>query len=538
MPRFATKNVFCTITVYPISFILYPLMILLFLACNNQQSQSGSTIFIGIKGDFDSLNELNAADSDALQVIQHMLFTTLTKLDENLEFQPYLAKDWAFSNDGKTLTYVLRDDIRWSDGQPTTAWDVQFTWQLAINPAVAYPAAGRFDLVDSVTVEHPHEVRFYFKKAYADALFDTQIPILPKHILEHIPAAEIGKSAFNRNPVSNGPFQLASWKANDVVTFAANPDFPLGKPKTDKIIFAVIPNENSLLSHLKAGEIDVVPSLSPQHFKTLQNEQQLITHRYDGREFAFVGWNNSLPELDKHVRLALSKAIDRQEIIATLLNGFAVPATGPLMPFAWAYDTTLVPIPFDPAAARTELDAAGWRDGNGDGIREKSGQPLAFTISVNAGNQLRSDIAVMLQSQLRTVGADVKIETLEWNLFIEKVFVQSDFDAVVLSWDADFSVNPAPLWHSDAIENGYNFVKYRNPEVDSLLELGRNLSDRAAAKPVWRKFQQTVINDAPYTFLFIPSQLAAQNQRVRNAKMDTRGFLCNITEWEKSTTIE
>ncbi|MCB0269616.1 MAG: hypothetical protein KDH95_15750 [Calditrichaeota bacterium] len=519
-----------------IHFILFPLSLILLLSC--QQRPVEDAIFIGILSDFDTLNELNAADSDALQVIQHMLFTTLTRLDENLEFQPYLAENWAFSEDGKILTYSLRDDIRWSDGQPTTAWDVQYTWQLAIDTAVAYPAASRFDLVDSVVVENLHVVRFHFKKAYADALFDTQIPILPKHVLAKIPAAEIATAAFNRNPVSNGPFRLASWKANDVVTFLANPEFPIHKPKTKQVSFVVIPNENSLLNHLKTGEIDVVSSLSPQIYQSLQSEKNIVTQRYDGREFAFVGWNNSHPVLQKNVRLALSKAVDRREIIATLLNGFAEPATGPLMPFAWAYDATLAAIPFDPAAARTELDAAGWRDSDGDGIREKDGQLLTFTISVNAGNQLRSDIAVMLQAQLRNVGADAQIETLEWHLFIEKVFVQSDFDAVVLSWDADFSVNPAPLWHSDAIENGYNFVKYRNPAVDSLLESGRNLADRNASKPIWRKFQQTIINDAPYTFLFIPSQLAAMDNHIQNAQMDARGFLCNIAKWEKSITRE
>jgi len=150
---------------------------------------------------------------------------------------------------------------------------------------------------------------------------------------------------------------------------------------------------------------------------------------------------------------------------------------------------------------------------------------------VNVGSQLRQDVAVMLQAQLKAIGVDVKVQRVEWNLFIRQVFQQHDFDAVVLAWDADFTVNPTDLWHSSAIENGYNFVSYHNPQVDNLLELGRDAKDQVSAQPLWSEFQQIVIEDCPYTFLFIQDNIVAHNKRLKNCKFDIRSHFVNIAEW-------
>jgi peptide/nickel transport system substrate-binding protein len=125
----------------------------------------------------------------------------------------------------------------------------------------------------------------------------------------------------------------------------------------------------------------------------------------------------------------------------------------------------------------------------------------------------------------------VKVELLDWNLLLEQVFTRRNFDAVISAWDADFTVNPAVLWHSGAIANGYNFVSYRNGRVDELLEKGRRLVDRRLAKPLWHEFQKIIVEDSPYTFLFVPERLAAVNQRVQGVKMDVRSHLANIHAW-------
>ncbi|MFQ5604694.1 MAG: peptide-binding protein [bacterium] len=495
------------------------------------QAKYGGTVLIGMKGDFDSLNELNASDSDALQVIQNMLFMTLTRLDEKLQFAPYLAQSWTFSPGDTVLTYQLRQDVFWTDGTSTTAEDVLFTYQLATNPKVAYPASSRFDLTERVEAVDRFSVRFHFKKPYPDALSDTQIPILPRHILGHIPPEELVKSKFNRQPVGNGPFKLTEWRANEQLIFEANDRHAFGRPFLDRVVFQIMPDENVLLTNLMIGELDLVPSLTPSSFKRVQSQTALQSVRFDGRGFTFVGWNLTRSLFDQTVRRALTHAVNKQEIIATLLEGFAQPARGPLLPFVWAFDENLPAVDYDPQKAQALLKQAGWTDSDGDGILDKAGQKLEFTIRTNAGSQIRKDTAVMLQAQWRQIGVKAHIEALEWNLFLERVFGQRDFDAVIMGWDADFTVNPTDLWHSNAVESGYNFVSYRNPRVDWLLEQGRLNSVREAALPVWYEFQKIIVQDAPYTFLFIPDQLTGFNKRIQGVKMDVRGFLSSVTHW-------
>jgi peptide/nickel transport system substrate-binding protein len=231
------------------------------------------------------------------------------------------------------------------------------------------------------------------------------------------------------------------------------------------------------------------------------------------------------------VRQALSHAIDKNQIIKTLLSGYGIPAVGPLTPMAWAFDESVKDIDFDRERAKTLLAQEGWRDDDNDGFVEKNGDPLDISIMVNSGSQLRQDVAILVQSQLENIGVKATIQRAEWNLFIEKVFQNAEFDAVILAWDTDFTVNPTDLWHSDAIDNGYNFVAYENPRIDHLLELGRNATDRAAAQPYWSEFQQIIINDCPYTFLFIQDNIIAYNERLHGCEFDLRSLYVNIDEW-------
>ena len=497
----------------------------------NDHAKYGGTILIGMKGDFDSFNELNASDSDALQVIRNLLFMSLTILDENLQFTPQLARSWKFSHADTILTFYLRKDVFWTDGEPTTAEDVLFTYKLATNPKVAYPASSRFDLTEKVEVLDDYTVRFYFKKPYPDALFDTQIPILPKHILEKLPPEKIPESEFNHQPIGNGPFQLVDWKANRHVIFEVNPKHALRRPYIDRVVFQIIPDETILLTNLLIGELDVVPSLTPLGFKRIQAQNFLRGLRYEGRGYTCIGWNLAKPLFSRRVRQALTYAINKQEIIDTLLEGFAQPAHGPLLSFAWAYDKNLHDFPYQPDMARRLLNEAGWHDSDRDGILDKDGHSLEFTIKTNAGNQLRRDVAVMVQSQLKKLGIAVKVQTVEYNLLLNEVFERKDFDALILGWVAGFTVNPTDLCHSKAIENGYNFISYRNSRIDFLLEKGRTITQRNLARPYWYEFQKIIVEDCPYTFLFIQDQLAGINQRIHGVNMDVRGFLANITDW-------
>jgi peptide/nickel transport system substrate-binding protein len=497
--------------------------------------QQGGIVVVGIQQDFDSFNELNASDADALQVINEMLFMTLTRLDENFKHVPYLASSWEFSQQGKVITFKIRDDVTWSDGHPTTAYDVLFTYQLATNPDVAYPAADRFDMTENVKVLDEFTIQFTLTKPYPDVLFDTKIPILPKHILETIPSTEINKCAFNRRPVGNGPFILKEWKANHHVVFDANECFALGRPLLDRIIFSVQPDENVMLMNLQTNAVDVLPYISTHNFKSLHSNKKYKTARYNSKAYSFMAWNCTRLHLTPKARRALSYAIHKDEIIATLLDGYAKPVTGPILPFQSAFDETLTDLEYNPEQALALLKEEGWIDTNEDGYLDNGLDRFSITIKTNAGTQLRKDVAVMVQAQLKRIGVKVKIEILEFNLLLEQVFDKGDFDVLLAAWDVDFTVNPTPLFHSASIKDGYNFIGYSNPQVDELLEKARTMSDAQLAVPVWKEFQKAILFDCPYTFLFSKDNLATFQPNIHGIKMDERGFLSNVAQWWVST---
>lgn len=511
-----------------ISFV-YLLLYLKPLYSQSDSQKYGGTVVIGLKGDFDSFNEMNAADSDALQVIKYMLFMSLTRLDENLQFEPYLAKEWHFSDNDSVLTYHLRQDVTWTDGHPTTAKDVVFTYNLATNTDIAYPAASRFNLINHVEMKDDYTVQFHLKKPYPDVLYDTQIPILPKHILEDISPQEMADCKFNRNPIGNGPFKLAEWRANRHVIFEANKNHACGRPLLNRVVFSIIPDENVLLTNLGTAQIDIFPYLTPEFIDLIKKNPQLKLETYTRKNYAFIGWNCN--RFSEAVRRAFSLAINKKRIINTILSGFAKSAKGPFLPFSWAYDENLKDIPYDQDMAKKILHEQNWIDTNNNGILDKEGDELSLILKTNAGNQIRHDLAVMIQAHLSEIGVNVQIKILDWNLFIDQIFQQKNFDAVVLAWDSGFTVDPTPLWHSDSIENGYNFISYSNPTIDRLIEQARFSSSRQKARPLWSRFQEIIIRECPYTFLYIPENIVGINDKLRGYTFDARGFLSTIHQW-------
>jgi peptide/nickel transport system substrate-binding protein len=495
-------------------------------------NHSPQVAVIGLTSDFDTFLELGTANSDALHVIEEMLFLTLCELDEKLDLQPRLAKSWQTSADGKAVTFTLRDDVTWSDGQATTAEDVLFTYQLARHPQVAYTGRSRLAEVDTVIVVDPQTIRFNFKKKYPDALLDLQIPILPKHLLALVPPGQIRHCAFNRQPVGNGPFVLKEWRANDRVVFAANDRYFGGRPKLNRVVFRIVPEETVLLAGVRTGEIDLLPYVAPNKIGEIDQTPELRVMKYPDRGYSFLAFNLQRPIFaDRRVRQAISKAIHRRNLIEVLLNGNGRLIPGPIPPYFWAYDETLPTDIFNADAAKDLLALAGWVDRNEDGVREKDGQTLGFKMNTNADNKLRSDALVMIQADLQKVGVQAQPELLEFGKLIEEVLQRRNFDTVLLSWKTGYAVDPSQVWHSAAIKNGYNLGSYSNPQVDSLLVAARQERDRAKAKPLWCAFQRLVAEDCPYVFLYNQENPAVVRQHLQNVKMDMRGYLINVEEW-------
>ncbi len=501
------------------------------------QDRYGGTLVVGEIGDADALNPLVSSTRNASDV-EGMLFLTLTDINKDLDsHSPSLAKSWEFSEDHLRLTFHLRDDVTWTDGVKTTAHDVRFTFQRQIDPLIAWSAIRWKEFIEKVEVVDDTTVTFVFKEVYPYQLMDAAVgSILPRHLLQDIPSQDWRTCDFNRHPVGNGPFKLKSWVSQQTIELVANEAYYAGRPFLDRIVFRIIPDQTSLLAQLRSGDVDLMESIPPKDVARMEGEygsgkSEVRIVRYPSRAYGYIGWNlmNALFE-SKKVRQALTMAIDRANLIEAVYFGLAQPCHSPISPILWAYNSDMPAFPYDPQRARQMLTEEGWVDRDGDGWIEKDGQRFEFTLKTNQGNRIREDITVIVQDQLAKVGIKVNPRLIEWTVFSDQTN-RKEFEAIVAGWSVGLKVDLTTIWHSESISDKFNYVSYSNPQVDQLIEQAKREMDRAKAKLLWDQAQRLIVEDQPYTFLYIPEQVNGIHQRFRDVQMDTRGTFIHPELW-------
>ncbi len=494
----------------------------------------GGKIVIGISNDADSFNPLFNETASA-QEITHLLLLGLVGLDENSEFKPELAESWQFSDDRLKVTFQLRKNIFWSDGVPITAEDVKFTFDLLQDDTVASPRQHTTEYIKEVVVENAQSVTFHFVRAYPGQMFDIGSEILPKHILENGARANLRTHEFGRMPISSGPFQLKKWVSEQFIELVPNERYFEARPNLDRVIFKIVPDKTNLLMQLQTGEIDMMTDVPLAEVQTMRESNPNIRlYPISGRLYYYIGYNqdNSL-FANKSIRKALTMAVDRQRIIDALLYGFGEECLGPMPPMVpWAYNPDVPAIPYDPAGARAVLSEHGWQDSNGDGWLDKDGQAFSFKLVTNTGNPLRSDIAVIVQDQLKQVGIKVEIQALERATLIGALR-EGKFAAFMGGWSTSFNIDPTPIFHSSSTDL-FNFVKYNNPRVDHLIEVGREEMDRGRAAEIWQETQQLIYEDQPYTFLFWKARVVAVSKQFNNVTPIPLSSIYGLEHWYNS----
>ena len=500
--------------------------------------QRGGKIVIGISRDVDTFNPLYSLSVFA-EEIGHLMLPGLADLDENSEFVPELATDWESSPDNLSLTYHLRRNVKWSDGQPFSAYDVKFTYDVLMNPEAASPKLSYTEMIKQVEVIDSFTVRFVFKAAYPYEIFDTAGSVLPKHLLENVKLSELKSHPFGMTPLSLGPYKLKRWVKQQVIELEPNEFYYDEPPFLDQVIFKIVTDQNNLLTQLQTGEIDMMIGVPPAEADRLtRSNPHIKLYPVSGRVYYYIGYNTQLPQFaDAAVRRALTMAIDRDQIINGLMFGYARPCTGPIPPLlSWAYNDTITPLPYNIQQASAMLAAAGWTDSDGDGWLDKDGQKFEFTIKTDASNSVKSDLAVIVQDQLKKVGVKVNVQLVEWTTYLKQLEAK-EFDAHIGGWSSSLFVDPTPIFHSGST-NIFNYTSYANPAADSLIELGRDELDRAKAADIWKKFQTIVYNDQPYTFIFWIDKIVAVNDRFENVKPIPLSSLYEIEKWfDKNVSV-
>ena len=524
-------------------FIIFLLLTLLLAGCDRREPvipaegkaaepAYGDTIIEGSIGDASNLLPVLASDASSSE-IAGLIYNGLVRYDKDLRLEGELAESWEVSADNLVITFHLRPGVKWHDGAPFSAEDVLFTYQTYIDPAVPTAYAENYKQVDKVEVLDPLTLRVSYKKPLARALVSWAVGIMPKHLLA---GQDVTKSPLSRAPVGTGPYKFVEWLPGEKIVLEANPDYFEGRPWLNRVVYRIIPDESTMFLELKAGGLDMMGLTPLQYARQTDSadfSRRFNKYRYLSFAYTYLGYNLKRPMFkDQRVRQALAFAINKQEIIDGVLLGLGQEATGPYKPGTWPYNAAVKRYPYDPARAKELLAEAGWGDSDGDGILDKEGQPFAFTIVTNQGNDQRTKSGEIIQRRFREIGVDVKLRVIEWASFLKEFINPGNFDATILGWTIPIDPDGYNVWHSSKTGPGeLNFVGFKNAEVDELLEKGRRTLDQAQRKVYYDRFQEILAEEQPYTFLYVPDALPVVAARIHGIKPAPAGISYNFIKW-------
>jgi peptide/nickel transport system substrate-binding protein len=490
----------------------------------------GDMLVVGILADADTFFPPLSNSVSSSDIYGNIYWYLMRSEPDFITFRPGLADSFSFSEDSLQVTFYIHPGVTWHDGAPFTAEDVVFAHGVCNAPEINWSAASWLDHITNVEAVDSLTVRYTYDQHYMYQVVDANVCYpLPKHILGDVPLADLGNHPIARAPVGNGPFRFVSWRSGEEIVIEANPDFVLGRPHLNRIAYRIIPEATTLATQIQNGDIDLWPRFSPPSFyPQLNSDPDIVVHSYPGRSYTYVAWNTQDPLFsDKRVRQAMTLATNREEIIEALVYGQGQVLSQPIISTIWAHDPTIQPYPFNPDSARALLEAAGWTDADGDGIREKDGRRLSFTVKTNNDNRLRVDIATVLQQQLQAVGAEVRPEPLEFNTFIEQLLAK-DYQAAVGGWSVGIKPDMAPTFGQGEL---FNFVSADNDDLERLIREAEVTPGRDRMMELLSQAQRIVADEAYYTFLFQLNDLHAIDGRFQNVDMNAYGWSFNIDEW-------
>ena len=469
------------------------------------------------------LNPLLATDSSSSEITD-WIFNGLIKFDANGSLAPDLATDWHFE-DNRTLLFHLRKGVQWHDGAPFTARDVKFTYDFMRSDKVVTPYKSDFKYVSRVEVVDPYTVRVRYSQPYFKALSIWMMGLLPAHLWRK--EKDPMRSRLNKLPVGTGPYRMTRpFGINERIVLRANDHYYEHPPFIRQQIYHYIGDPATEFMMLKAGRLDI-GGLSP-----LQLDRQVGAafkkhyriYEQPSHSYTYLGFNLRDPKFrDRRVRRAVALGINRREIIDLLFFGHGKPCYGPFMPGSSVYPKGFKPEKYDPLLARKLLKEAGYD-------RE---HPLRFTLVTNTGNETRINAAQIIQQQLRKIGVEMKIRTMEWQAFLNTVVFPRHFEAVLLGWSLSLIPDAYSIWHSEGDKKGgFNFVGYHNPRVDRLIKASERIVDPEAFAANYRKIFRLIVADYPYVFLYIPDSITAVSRRVEGVSPSIIGIEHNFIDWK------
>ncbi|MBN1584704.1 MAG: peptide ABC transporter substrate-binding protein, partial [Anaerolineae bacterium] len=479
-------------------------------------------------------------------------------LDANDELIPELlvevptVENGGISEDGTVITVKFKDGVKWHDGEPVTSADLKFTWEFVVDPATLSQTSAGWDQIKSIETPDDLTAVITFDKPYVPFVAAAlTFPVLPKHALEGV--TDPGNSDFARNPIGNGAFVFQEWIPGDHITVVANPD-ALVPPKIEKIIFKFVPDMNTLIALLRTGDVDVAYDLRELQIAEVLKMDGVEPFVVPGISIERYYFNlrdrNDLSKphpifSDLEVRQAIAMGMDRFTAVSSILQGYGEVAVTELDNHPW-FNEELTPVPYDPEAAMAMLDEAGWVDSDGDGIRDKDSMKLSFGHSTTSGNQVRENLQVFFQQNLKDIGVEMIIEnhpaaTLFGGCADSGVFGTGNFDMMGFT-NKPASIDLAQEWSDfflcaavkDCETNpaGSNAWGYCDEEADAALQCAVNELDGEKRVACIKEAQKLIYDDMVALYVYDRLDVYAANERIGGFNPTVFGsWTWNFSDW-------
>lgn len=475
-------------------------------------------------------------------LVETMYYSPVS-LDENDQLVPEMlqevptTKNGGISADGKTITLKFKDIFKWHDGQPVTSEDFKFTWQFIMNPDTKAQTTAGWNKIDSVDTPDKLTAVIHMKDPYAPFVPTTlNFPVLPKHALEGV--SDPGSSEFARKPIGNGPFMFKEWVPGDHLTVVANPDAPI-PAKLESIIFKFVPDINTLVALLRTGDVDLGYEFPETQIPDLEQIEGINVVQIPGVAIERYYFNLRDPKdltkpnplfADINVRKAIMMGMDRFTAVDKILKGFGKVAVTELDNTAF-FNQDLKPVPYDPEAAKKLLDDAGWKAG-ADGIREKDGVRLSFKHAMAAGDQMRENIQVFFQQNLKDIGVEMIIDnapaaTLYGSCADNGIFGKSVFDMIGFTNfppGLDLTAEWSDFYLTSSIKNcetnpaGTNSWGFSDPAVDKALECSVTELDPDKRTACIKEAQKLIYDQYVTLYTYDTLNIFAISKRVQGIK--------------------